>query len=134
MTKQSVSYATAMFYGLQLSKRDIKNGKLISQSKLDKNDLLWLKDLIDNGIRSLQSDCFTKVAIAPIVRNNGIIHNPTFITYFADPKYSLIASLSVVKICFRFASFSSSSVTRKPFRSEQKEEIGTTQIPLAPRR
>ena len=30
---------------LQLSDTDIKNGKVISQSQLDKNDLKWLKDL-----------------------------------------------------------------------------------------
>ena len=30
---------------LQLSDRDIKNGKLISQSQLDKDDLKWLKEL-----------------------------------------------------------------------------------------
>ena len=30
---------------LQLSDNDIKSGKLISQSQLDKNDLKWLKEL-----------------------------------------------------------------------------------------
>jgi hypothetical protein len=30
---------------LQLSDKDIKNGKLISQSQLDKDDLKWLKGL-----------------------------------------------------------------------------------------
>ena len=30
---------------LQLSDNDIKNGKLISQDQLDKDDLLWLKGL-----------------------------------------------------------------------------------------
>jgi hypothetical protein len=30
---------------LQLSDEDIKNGKLISQSQLDRNDLQWLKEL-----------------------------------------------------------------------------------------
>lgn len=30
---------------LQLSDSDIKNGKLISQDQLDKNDLKWLKEL-----------------------------------------------------------------------------------------
>lgn len=30
---------------LNLSEKDIKNGKLISQSKLDKADLKWLKEL-----------------------------------------------------------------------------------------
>jgi len=30
---------------LQLSDNDIKNGKLISQTQLDKNDLKWLKEL-----------------------------------------------------------------------------------------
>jgi hypothetical protein len=30
---------------LQLSDRDIKTGKLISQDQLDKNDLQWLKGL-----------------------------------------------------------------------------------------
>ncbi len=29
---------------LQLSDNDIKSGKLISQSQLDKNDLAWLKE------------------------------------------------------------------------------------------
>jgi len=29
---------------LKLSDRDIKNGKLISQSQLDKVDLKWLKE------------------------------------------------------------------------------------------
>jgi hypothetical protein len=29
---------------LQLSDRDIKSGKLISQSQLDKDDLQWLKE------------------------------------------------------------------------------------------
>jgi hypothetical protein len=30
---------------LQLSDRDIKSGKLINQSQLDKSDLKWLKEL-----------------------------------------------------------------------------------------
>ncbi len=30
---------------LKLSDKDIKNGKLISQSQLDKDDLKWLKEL-----------------------------------------------------------------------------------------
>ncbi|HPS46223.1 MAG TPA: hypothetical protein PKZ43_02265 [Bacteroidales bacterium] len=30
---------------LQLSDKDIKNGKLISQNQLDKSDLKWLKEL-----------------------------------------------------------------------------------------
>lgn len=30
---------------LNLSEKDIKNGKLISQSQLDKADLKWLKEL-----------------------------------------------------------------------------------------
>jgi len=30
---------------LQLSEQDIKNGRVISQSKLDKSDLKWLKEL-----------------------------------------------------------------------------------------
>jgi hypothetical protein len=30
---------------LQLSERDIKTGRLIAQSQLDKNDLKWLKEL-----------------------------------------------------------------------------------------
>jgi hypothetical protein len=30
---------------LKLSDKDIKNGRLISQNQLDKEDLLWLKEL-----------------------------------------------------------------------------------------
>ncbi len=30
---------------LQLSERDIKTGRLIAQSQLDKNDLKWLREL-----------------------------------------------------------------------------------------
>lgn len=30
---------------LQISDSDVKNGKLISQEQLDKNDLKWLKEL-----------------------------------------------------------------------------------------
>ncbi|MDP1746446.1 MAG: hypothetical protein Q8L90_12765 [Bacteroidota bacterium] len=43
--KDTVKLTEEQILMLQLSDKDIKNGKLISQSQLDKNDLQWLKGL-----------------------------------------------------------------------------------------
>lgn len=43
--KDTVKLSEEQILMLQLSDKDIKNGKLISQSQLDKNDLQWLKGL-----------------------------------------------------------------------------------------
>jgi hypothetical protein len=41
----TVKLSEAQILMLQLSDIDIKNGNLISQSQLDKDDLLWLKEM-----------------------------------------------------------------------------------------
>jgi hypothetical protein len=41
----SVNLSEEQILMLQLSDEDIKNGRLISQSQLDRNDLQWLKEL-----------------------------------------------------------------------------------------
>lgn len=43
--KDKVKLTEEQVLMLKLSDKDIKNGKLISQSELDKNDLKWLKGL-----------------------------------------------------------------------------------------
>ena len=43
--KDSVKLTEEQILMLQLSDKDIKNGKLISQNQLDKEDLQWLKEL-----------------------------------------------------------------------------------------
>ncbi|MES2138078.1 MAG: hypothetical protein V4511_00115 [Bacteroidota bacterium] len=43
--KDIVELSEEQILMLQLSDEDIKNGKLISQTKLDKDDLKWLKGL-----------------------------------------------------------------------------------------
>ena len=43
--KDKVKLTEEQILMLQLSDKDIKNGKLISQSQLDKADLQWLKGL-----------------------------------------------------------------------------------------
>ncbi len=43
--KDTVKLTEEQILMLQLSDNDIKNGKLISQSQLDKDDLKWLKGL-----------------------------------------------------------------------------------------
>lgn len=43
--KDTVKLTEEQILMLQLSDKDIKSGKLISQSQLDKNDLQWLKGL-----------------------------------------------------------------------------------------
>jgi hypothetical protein len=41
--KDTIKLTDEQILMLQLSDKDIKNGKLISQSQLDKDDLQWLK-------------------------------------------------------------------------------------------
>ncbi len=43
--KDTVKLTEEQILMLQLSDKDIKTGKLISQSQLDKDDLKWLKGL-----------------------------------------------------------------------------------------
>jgi hypothetical protein len=43
--KDTVKLTEEQILMLQLSDKDIKNGKLISQNQLDKDDLKWLKGL-----------------------------------------------------------------------------------------
>ena len=43
--KDSVTLTEEQILMLKLSEKDIKQGKLISQAQLDKNDLKWLKEL-----------------------------------------------------------------------------------------
>ncbi len=43
--KDKVKLTEEQILMLKLSDKDIKNGKLISQSQLDKDDLKWLKGL-----------------------------------------------------------------------------------------
>lgn len=43
--KDKVKLTDEQILMLKLSDKDIKNGKLISQSQLDKDDLKWLKGL-----------------------------------------------------------------------------------------
>ena len=43
--KESVKLTEEQIVMLKLSDRDIKEGKLIAQSQLDKSDLKWLKEL-----------------------------------------------------------------------------------------
>lgn len=43
--KDIVELSEEQILMLQLSEEDIKNGKLISQTQLDKDDLKWLKGL-----------------------------------------------------------------------------------------
>lgn len=43
--KDKVKLTNEQILMLKLSDKDIKNGKLISQSQLDKDDLKWLKGL-----------------------------------------------------------------------------------------
>ncbi len=43
--KDIVELSEEQILMLQLSDEDIKNGKLISQTNLDKDDLKWLKEL-----------------------------------------------------------------------------------------
>ncbi len=43
--KDVVKLSKEQILMLKLSDKDIKEGKLISQSELDKNDLKWLKEL-----------------------------------------------------------------------------------------
>lgn len=43
--KDIVELSEEQILMLQLSDDDIKNGKLISQNQLDKNDMTWLKGL-----------------------------------------------------------------------------------------
>ena len=43
--KDKVKLTEEQVLMLKLSDKDIKNGKLISQSQLDKDDLKWLKGL-----------------------------------------------------------------------------------------
>ncbi len=42
--KDTVKLTEEQILMLQLSDKDINNGRLISQSQLDKNDLKWLKE------------------------------------------------------------------------------------------
>jgi len=42
--KDNVKLTEEQILLMKLSDRDIENGKLISQSKLDKDDLTWLKE------------------------------------------------------------------------------------------
>jgi hypothetical protein len=43
--KETVKLTEEQIVMLKLSERDIKEGKLIAQSQLDKSDLKWLKEL-----------------------------------------------------------------------------------------
>ena len=43
--KDTVELSKEQILMLQLSDKDIKNGRLISQNQLDKDDLKWLKGL-----------------------------------------------------------------------------------------
>ena len=43
--KDTVKLTDEQILMLQLSDKDIKEGRLISQKQLDKNDLQWLKEL-----------------------------------------------------------------------------------------
>jgi hypothetical protein len=43
--KETVKLTEEQIVMLKLSDRDIKEGKLITQSQLDKSDLKWLKEL-----------------------------------------------------------------------------------------
>ena len=43
--KETVKLTEEQIVMLKLSDRDIKEGKLIAQSQLDKSDLKWLKEL-----------------------------------------------------------------------------------------
>lgn len=43
--KDTVKLTKEQVVMLNLSEKDIKDGKLISQSQLDKSDLKWLKEL-----------------------------------------------------------------------------------------
>ncbi len=45
LENESVKLTGEQLLMLQLSEKDIKVGKLIHQSQLDKNDLKWLKEL-----------------------------------------------------------------------------------------
>lgn len=45
MNQDKVKLTKEQILMLQLSERDIKTGRLIAQSQLDKNDLKWLKEL-----------------------------------------------------------------------------------------
>ena len=43
--KDTIKLTKEQMIMLQLSDSDIKNGRLISQSQLDKSDLQWLKEM-----------------------------------------------------------------------------------------
>jgi hypothetical protein len=43
--KDTVKLTKEQILMLQLSDNDIKNGKIISQSQLDKSDMKWLKNI-----------------------------------------------------------------------------------------
>lgn len=45
LEKNKVSLTEEQLLMLKLSDKDIKQGRLISQQQLDKEDLLWLKEL-----------------------------------------------------------------------------------------
>jgi hypothetical protein len=45
ITKDTVKLTEEQTLMLQLSDNDIRSGKLINQSQLDKSDLKWLKEL-----------------------------------------------------------------------------------------
>lgn len=45
LEKNKVELTEEQILMLKLSDKDIKNNRLISQSQLDKEDLLWLKEL-----------------------------------------------------------------------------------------
>ena len=45
LEKNKVSLTEEQVLMLKLSDKDIKQGRLISQQQLDKEDLLWLKEL-----------------------------------------------------------------------------------------
>ncbi|MGB3949330.1 MAG: hypothetical protein WBM13_15190 [Bacteroidia bacterium] len=45
LEKNKIDLTDEQLLMLKLSDKDIKQGKLISQQQLDKDDLLWLKEL-----------------------------------------------------------------------------------------
>lgn len=52
--------------------------------------------------------------------------------FHAEVRYFCMLSAMVCQVHLRFSSSVSSSVTRKPFLSQQKPDSGTTQIPGTP--
>jgi len=70
----------------------------------------------------------------PVIYETPDAQYATRVTIYAEARYFWMLSAIVSHVHRRFSSSVSSSVTRKPFLSQQNPVSGTTQIPVAPNR